>query len=185
MIINGISITRSIMNILTSIAKSLKGHECEMLIKRTGNEITLTGLGAGIGDLKLNIASFSNRLIEFVKATEIAIALDDSQYLLCITSSNMKDNEQLRQDCQRIRLMLIMAFSQLRVIIGSIQGKTSDEDLKQQLIKWIEYMSELHKQSISLLEPGPKLLSKGPKMYQIMKYQGISEEQLQEAIDII
>jgi hypothetical protein len=46
-------------------------------------------------------------------------------------------------------------------------------------------MCELHKQSISLLEPGPKLLSKGPKISQIMKYQGISEEQIQEAMDII
>jgi hypothetical protein len=108
------------MNILSSIARALKGRECEMMINRTGNEITLAGLDVHMGDLKLNIASFSNRLIEFVRATEVAIALDDSQYLLCITSSNMKDNEQLRQDCQRIRLMLIMAFSQLRAILGSI-----------------------------------------------------------------
>src|SRR5690348_4786067 len=108
------------MNILTGIAKALKGHDCQMLIKRTGNEITLTGLGADIGELKFNIASFSNKLIEFVKATEVAIALDDSQYLLCIESSNMKDNEQIKHDCQRIRLMLIMAFNQLRAIIGSI-----------------------------------------------------------------
>src|SRR4051794_9763925 len=121
------------MNILSNIARALKGRECEMLIKRTGNEITLTGLGAEVGDLKLNIASFSNKLIEFVKAAEVAIALDDSQYLLCITSSNMKDSEQLKQDCQRIRLMLIMAFNQLRAIIGSMQQITSnDEDLKQQ-----------------------------------------------------
>jgi hypothetical protein len=175
------------MSILTGIAKALKGHECQMLIKRTGNEITLTGLGADIGELKLNIGSFSNRLIELVKATEVALALDDSQYLLCITSSNMKDNEQLKHDCQRIRLMLIMAFSQLRAIVGSMQGTTTsdDEDLKQQLIKWIEYMGELHKQSISLLEPGPKLLSKGPKISQIMKYQGINEEQIQEAMNMM
>jgi hypothetical protein len=44
-------------------------------------------------------------------------------------------------------------------------------------------MSVLHKQSISLLEPGPRLLSKGPKISQVMKYQGISEDQLQEAIN--
>jgi hypothetical protein len=179
------------MSILTGIAKALKGHECQMLIKRTGSEITLTGLGADIGELKLNIGSFSNRLIELVKATEVAIALDDSQYLLCIESSNMKNNEQIKQDCQRIRLMLIMAFNQLRAILGSMQSITSsndndgNDDLKQQLIKWIEYMSELHKQSISLLEPGPKLLSKGPKISQIMKYQGISEDQLQEAINMM
>src|SRR5215210_3019129 len=114
------------MNILAGFARALKGRECEMLIKRSGNEITFTGLGAGIGDLKLNIASFSNRLIEFVKATEVAVALDDSQYLLCITSSSIKDNEQLRRDCQRIRLMLIMAFSQLRAIVGGMHGTPSD-----------------------------------------------------------
>ena len=72
------------MNVLTKIANNLKGRKCEMLIKRTGSEITLTGLGVDTGDIKLNIVNFSNRFIEFVKATEIAVALDDSQYLLCI-----------------------------------------------------------------------------------------------------
>ena len=91
-----------------------------MLIKRTKNEITLSGGAFGMADLKLDIASFSNKSIELVKATQIAVALDDSQYLLCKTISNIRDDDQLRNDCQRIRLMLIMSFSQLRAILSTI-----------------------------------------------------------------
>lgn len=191
------------MNLLASLAKSLKGHQCEMMIKRTGNEIILTDIGTEMGSMHLNIANFSNKVIEFVKATEVAMALDDSQYLLCITSCQLDKDDQLRKDCQRIRLMLIMAFNQLRAILESIKETNTStitentksvikdennknyDELRQQLIKWIEYMSELHKQSISLLEPGPKLLSKGPKMSQIMKYQGINEDQIEEALKIM
>ena len=106
-------------------------------------------------------------------------------------SLEMKDNDQLKKDCQKIRLMLIMAFNQLKVLLGSIRqidattNENDDSKLRQQLIEWIEYMGELHKQSISLLEPGPQLISKGPRISQIMKYQGISEEQLEEAINIM
>lgn len=155
-----------------------------MLIKRTKNEITLSGGAFGMADLKLDIASFSNKSIELVKATQIAVALDDSQYLLCKTISNIRDDDQLRNDCQRIRLMLIMSFSQLRAILSTI-NEVSDASLQQELARWIEYMSELNKQSISLIGPGPATISKGSKIFQLMKYQNIDEKQLQEALGLL
>ena len=39
------------------------------------------------------------------------------------------------------------------------------------------------KHTISVLEPGPKLVTKGPVYEQIMKYQGLTEKDMQEAID--
>jgi hypothetical protein len=171
------------MGILSEIAIRLKGHECEMLIKRTRNEITLSGANFGMADIKIDLASFSNKLIELVKATQVAVALDDSQYLMCKELSGMK-NDELKNDCQRIRLMLIMAFSQLRAILGTLSEQPADE-IKQQLSKWMQVMTELNQQSIKILEPGPKMLSKGPKLTQIMRYQGIDEKQIQEAINLM
>ena len=88
----------------------------------------------------------------------------------------------LSKECQRIRLMIIVAFHQLGQIIGTAK-MTSDESLKEQLTEWIRYMNDLIKHSISILELGPKLITKGPVYDQIMKYQGLSEKDMQEAID--
>ena len=85
-------------------------------------------------------------------------------------------------ECQRIRLMIILAFHQLGLIIGTTK-MTSDERLKEQLTEWISHMNDLIKHTISVLEPGPKLVTKGPVYDKIMKYQGISEKEMQEAID--
>jgi C4-dicarboxylate-specific signal transduction histidine kinase len=172
------------MGILSEIAIRLKGHECEMLIKRTRNEITLSGANFGMADIKIDLASFSNKLIELVKATQVAVALDDSQYLMCKELSGMDKDDELKNDCQRIRLMLIMSFSQLRAILGTLSEQPTDE-IKQQLNKWIQVMGELNQQSIKILEPGPKMISKGPKIAQIMKYQGVDEAELQDAISLM
>jgi len=46
-------------------------------------------------------------------------------------------------------------------------------------------MNDLHKQAISFLQPGPNMIPKGGryKLKQIMKFQGIDERQIQEAIN--
>jgi hypothetical protein len=172
------------MGILSTIATTIKGRDCEMLIKRTQNEITISGANAGIGDLKIDIASFSNKLIEVVKASQLAVALDDWQYLLCKTLPSIQNDDQLKNQCQRIRLMLIVAFSQLRTILIGMQEQLSEE-LQQELLKWIKYMNDLNEQSIKLLEPGPKMPSKGTKIVQVMKYQCIDDVQLEEAIGLM
>jgi hypothetical protein len=53
-----------------------------MLVKRTVNEVTFSGASIGVSDIKIDTGSFSNELIELVQATEVAIAIDNSQYLL-------------------------------------------------------------------------------------------------------
>ena len=170
------------MELLDKIVTLIKEKEHEMLIKRTGNEITLNGTKIGFSDLSLGLANFSNKFIEFVKANEVATTLDNCQYQLSNIISNIKDNDNLRQEYQRIRLMIIVAFHQLGQIIGTTKV-TSDEDLKEQLTEWMRHMNDLINHAISVLEPGPKLVTKGPVYEQIMKYQGLTEKDMQEAID--
>jgi hypothetical protein len=93
-----------------------------------------------------------------------------------------KDNDNFKQECQRIRLMIIVAFHQLGLIIKTTKT-TSDESLKEQLTEWTSYMNDLIKHTISMLEPGPKLVTKGPVYDKIMKYQGLTEKEMQEAIN--
>ena len=170
------------MELLTRIVTLIKEKEHEMLIKRTGNEITLNGAKIGFADLSLGLANFSNKFIEFVKANEVATTLDNCQYHLSKTISNIKDNDNFKLECQRIRLMIIVAFHQLGQIISTTKVP-SDEKLKEELTEWISYMNDLIKHTISILEPGPKLVTKGPVYEKIMKYQGLSEKEMQEAID--
>jgi hypothetical protein len=46
-------------------------------------------------------------------------------------------------------------------------------------------MNDLHENAILYLQPGPKLVSKGSKskLKQIMKYQGIEEQEMQDALN--
>ena len=170
------------MDLLTKIVTLIKGKEYEMLIKRTGDKITLNGTKIGFADLNMDLANFSNKFIEFVKANEVATTLDNCQYHLSKTISNIKDNDNFKQECQRIRLMIIVAFHQLGQIMGTTK-MTSDESLKEQLTEWIRYMNDLIKHTMSILEPGPKLVTKGPVYEQIMKYQGLTEKEMQDAIN--
>jgi hypothetical protein len=133
-------------------------------------------------DLSMGLANFSNKFIEFVKANEVATTLDNCQYHLGKTISNIKDNDILKQEYQRIRLMMIVAFHQLGQILGNTK-MNSDENLKEQLTAWMSHMNNRIKQAISLLEPGAKLVTKGPVCDKIMNYQGLTEKEMQEAIE--
>src|SRR5687767_13869307 len=135
------------MELLTKIVMLIKEKEHEMLIKRTGNEITLNGSKIGFADLNLGLTNFSNKFIEFVKTNEVATTLDNCQYHLSKTISNIKDNDSLKLEYQRIRLMIIVAFHQLGQIIGSTKT-TSDESLKEQLTEWFRYMNDLIKHTV-------------------------------------
>jgi hypothetical protein len=168
---------------LLDIARRLKGNDCQMLVKRTANEITFSGTSIGTADAKIDIGSFSNKLIELVKATEVAVAIDNSQYLLCREVSTMRDDDVSKNDYKKIRLQLMMAFNQLQGILGAMREQPADE-LKKELSDWVKYMNELNKQSIAFLQPGPKFKAKGGKsrLRKVMKYQGIDDNQLEEAI---
>jgi hypothetical protein len=65
--------------------------------------------------------------MRLVNVPHTVVTLDDSHYLLCITISNIKDNPKFREDCIRIRLMIIMGFNQLRAILASIEEEPTEE----------------------------------------------------------
>jgi hypothetical protein len=96
----------------------------------------------------------------------------------------MKDEEPLKDECKRIRLQIILGINQLRSILGTLKEEPTD-DLRKSLAEWVKYMNKLHRQSISLLKPSyrPGMGKGALEIARIMKYQGINEKQLQEAID--
>lgn len=136
-----------------------------------------------MGNFKIDLASFSNKIKEFYKVTDIMVTMDDNQYLLCDQISRLNDNQPLKEDCIRIRLMLILAYNQRQAIIGI--PKT--DELRKELTKWVRYMTKLQRDAISSLKPGPRMISKGGKseLMQVMKYQGINEEQLKRAMNLL
>ena len=173
------------MAVLLRLARWLKGSECQKLVRHTANEITVNGAGFGIGEFKIDLGSLSTKIKEFHRITQTTVALDNSQYLLCDQISRL-DNEQLKEDCIRIRLQLIMGFSQLHVVLGSIDEQPV-EKLNDELARWVRYMSKLHQKSIDII--GPQKKSPSPKdrseLEQIMSYQGVEENEMQEAMKII
>jgi hypothetical protein len=95
----------------------------------------------------------------------------------------MKDSDPSKDDYKKIRLQLMMAFNQLQGILGAMREQPTEE-LKKELSDWIKYMSDSNKQSITFLQPGPRFKAKGnkSKLRKVMKYQGIDDTQLEEAI---
>ena len=157
-----------------------------MLIKRTANEVVFSGASLGIEGFKIDTGSFSNKLIELVQATQVAVGIDNFQYLLCKETANMKDDDPLKNDYKRMRLQLILAFNQLQGILGTIREQPTEE-LKKELSEWVKYMNELNKQCITFLQPGPRFTAKGAKskLGKVMKYQGIDDNQLDDAIKLL
>ena len=145
-------LTLFMSNPLGIIAEKLRGHPCERIVKQTGNEIKLSGASVGIGDYKMDIAKFSNKIKEFYKITSVMVALDNSQYRLCTSIFKMNLEDELKDTVNRIRLQIMLAFDQLQSILGSIEQKPTDGLLKE-LEEWIDYMGELSKRSIDALSP--------------------------------
>jgi uncharacterized protein YdgA (DUF945 family) len=169
------------MNFLHTAVERIRGRRCEKLVKRTGNEVTLSA-GVEVGDFKINVANFSNIIKELVDVPDTAVALDDTQYLLCMAISDMKDIPQLKEKCIAIRLQLIIGFNQLRAILSSIKEEPTEE-LKKELAKWLMYMDDLHIHSISILNPETLSRNKaGSTLEQIREYQGIDERELRDAV---
>jgi hypothetical protein len=144
------------MDNLTDIAKSLKGSRCERLVKQIGNEITISGTSFGILNYKFDIGDYSNHFQEFYKVPPVMIASDNLQYLLCRTIYEMKGDEALREvrvDCSKIRVLLILAFSNLQMMLIIPEP---NEELKKKIVDWADYMCSLNKQCIRILTPASK-----------------------------
>lgn len=169
------------MNILKTIAVKLKGHDCEKMVKRIGNEISLTLPTVDVGAAKINMGLFSNKIIELVRASTIATALDNSQYLICKTK-NSTDDADLKINCEKIYLQIVLALTQLESIFESIKIDPSPE-MRKELADWIKYCSSLNKHAIEAVSPGTS--GKGPEDYEvrdIMSYQKITDEEMNEAL---
>lgn len=190
------------------LAKKIKGNRCEKLVKYTGQEYVISGANVGVGSFKIDIGSFQNKIKEINAVPKIMMALDTNQYLLCQQAADLKDNPKLKDLCLRIRLMHIMAFSQLQALLSI---PTPNEELGKQILEWTIQMNKLTSQSIDLLNPQPKVTytekktpTKGPSptidgpvrkshisvsklkvepaIAEVMKYQGINEAQMQDAL---
>jgi hypothetical protein len=111
------------MSTLYNIARKIKGHGCELLVKRIATEIIFSGVSVGLGDIKIESGSFSSKLIELVRASEIAVAIDNSQYMFCKEIHDMKEDDPLKTDCKKLRLQPVLAFNQLQGMLGT--GVTS------------------------------------------------------------
>ena len=198
---------------ILDIAKKIKGNCCEHLVKYIGQEYAISGANVGLGSFKIDIGSFQNKIKEINAVPPIMMALDNNQYLLCQQASQLDDNPSLKDTCLRIRLMHIMAFTQLQALLSI---PLPSEELGKQILEWTSKMNELTTKSIDLLSPKPKMTyrvdrapptkgtgknpiegktpriahiysaSAGKKtLLEIMKYQGINESQMQEALKIL
>lgn len=166
---------------LKRIASKLKGHDCEKMVKRTGNEISLTLPTIDIGTTKINMELFSNKIVELVKASTTATALDTAQYGIC-NEKRRTDDPESKKDYGKIYLQIVLAFTQLESIFEAIKIDPSPET-RNELSEWIKYSSSLIKHVIEAVRPGTS--GKGPgdlEIDDIMKYQKITEDDMNEGI---
>jgi hypothetical protein len=152
------------------------------MVKRTGNEISLTLPTVNIGIAKINVGLFSNKIVELVRASTIATALDNSQYLICKMKGSTTDPT-LKSNCDKIYLQIVLAITQLESIFESLKIDPSSE-IRTELVEWIKYCGSLNKHAIEAISPGTS--GKGPgdeKMEDIMRYQNITNDEMWEALN--
>jgi hypothetical protein len=95
--------------------------------------------------------------VEFVKATDLAVDLDNTQYLLCEELAKMKDEDKdMKEELKRIRLQIVLGISQLQNIVGT-KKEYGKMDLDKELREWIKNLGELYKYAISLIGPKPRI----------------------------
>ena len=185
------------MSLLSKLAQKLRGHPCEKLVKQKANEFKIEGAKVGLADFQIDLGEFSNKIKEFYKVTNTMVSLDNSQYMLCTSIHNMDLDDNLKQIVHRIRLQTMVAFNQLEAILGSILANPSD-GVNKELEDWISYMSTFAKRSIESLNPSPGTLGMGTASFnrkegrdfdeflnKTMKYQGIDEDEMKEALNIL
>ena len=162
----------------------LRGNNCEKMVKRIGNEVSLKLPNIDAGIANINMGLFSNRVVELVKASNIATALDNSQYLICRMKSTINDQE-LRINCDKIYLQIVLALTQLQSIFETIKIDSTPE-IRKELADWIKYCGSLNRHAIETVSPGTD--SKGAadfNMKDIMRYQKITEKDMSEALNEI
>lgn len=124
-------------------------------------------------------------MVELVPATKYAVSLDETQYQLCMTIKNTKD-EKLRSICERIRLQIILSFHEFSKLLEIVKTDPGPETRKM-LIEWMEYSSDLSKHAINALDPKSTARGVIPQhsLEEIAKYQKITEDDMQAALDLL
>jgi hypothetical protein len=174
------------VSFIKRVASKLSRHRCKNIVKRYGTEFDIKAPDIEIGETKVNAGSYSSHFKEFVRASDLAVNLDNTQLLLCEELTQMKDaDDELKDEIRRIRLQIILGISQLQNILDT--RKAAKLDLGKELKAWIKNLGDLYNYAIMFLGPKPKKgIGKGKsamKLARIMKYQGIDEKQLQQAIN--
>ncbi len=88
----------------------------------------------------------------------------------------------LKLNCEKIYLQIVLSLTQLESIFESIKIDPSPET-RTELAEWIKYCGSLNKHAIEAVSPGTS--GKGPgdhDIEEIMKYQKISKEEMKEAL---
>jgi hypothetical protein len=147
------------MSVYAEIIGALRGSKCNKLVKLRGQELSITGVKGGINNISIDVGAFSNKNVEFYKVTDVLVALDTNQYSLCQYIESLPENDPFRRDCERMRLQSILGFSQLQAIVNL----KSDEQFKDEVENWINYMNELTKTQISALTP-PQMVYNSPRI---------------------
>jgi len=186
-----------------SIAKKIKYRSCERLVTYTGNEITFSDAAIKAGPLSIDLGTFSKNIKEIVKVPELLIALDTHQYFFCCQASDLKDDNPLKDECIRIRLITISSITTLHTLLCIPKP---DKQMKTEINKWIINTTKLSNYCIEQLKPRKnktqtkniekidQLLNNNenePKKSQkdqiqaLMAEQGINVDEMNEAVQIL
>jgi hypothetical protein len=142
------------MGIYDEIIAALRGNRCNRFVKILGQEISITGVKGGFNDISIDAGAFSNKYVEFYKVNDVLVALDTNQYALCQFIESLPQNDPFRRDCEKMRLQTILGFSQLQALLDL----KNDERFKDEIEKWINYMTDLTITQISALSPAQPIV---------------------------
>jgi hypothetical protein len=122
--------------------------KCERLVQYTGQEIVVNGASAGLSNFKVETGRLSNRIKVINQVPDIMKALDNNQYLLCQQISQLAEDNPLRDQLIRIRVLNIQQLTHLEALICSPR---SDTEMNIEIIKWIQEMGDLNKKTNEIL----------------------------------
>jgi hypothetical protein len=103
---------------------------------------------------------------------------------VCKIKRSISDPE-IKLNDEIIYLQIVLSLTQLESIFESIKIDPSPE-MRTELAEWIKYCGSLNKHAIEAVSPGTS--GKGPGDYEIkdiMKYQKISEDDMDEALKVL
>jgi hypothetical protein len=176
------------MSFLSRLAGLLKRRGCKSIVRKYGSEYEVNAPDLELGEIKVKAGTYSNHIKQFVKASDLAVNLDNTQILLCEEIMQMKDDEdkEFKDELKKVRLQIILGISKLQTILDTKKA-AANTNLDKELKAWLKNIGDLYDYAISLIGPKRrKGIGKGKsamKIAEIMRYQGIDERQLQKAIN--